>query len=361
MSAANAKALKEAQSFMKQAEKAIKKTVFHKPDFGDGGNYYGKAADIFMKAKMFKEAKEAYERGAEAYCNEGVELKSGDFYVNAARCALQLNEPQEIKRLMLEGKCRYLEGDQALQAVRQLKDIAVRVKSIDPNVTYELYDQLLEVVENEKQYHWEKDTFVDFAMLCYDLKRYQDCFNAFDRAKKAFLALNNTDGAAHCVVSAIVINLQRGDVVAAEKIFNAEMQEDYFIRTDDFSMIDFVIRGVKNRDGDILELGKKNVIVQFLKPEIARMIYAFKAPKAEPMEELAKMTAPTAKPTPPPQPKAPTGPAVVVEFPPPPGESKEEEEAGEGEEQKEQESNENNEEIVQPEAEKHEEEEDWLL
>jgi hypothetical protein len=60
------------------------------------------------------------------------------------------------------------------------------------------------------------------------------------------------------------------------------MQEDYFVKTDDFSMIDYIIRGVRNRDGDVLELGQKHFVLPFLKPEISRIICSFKAPKSAP-------------------------------------------------------------------------------
>jgi hypothetical protein len=76
------------------------------------------------------------------------------------------------------------------------------------------------------------------------------------------------------------------------------MQEDYFVKTEDFSMIDYIIRGVKNRDGDLLELGQKHFILQFLKPEITRIICGFKAPKSAPPEEEKKKTGAASAPPP---------------------------------------------------------------
>jgi tetratricopeptide (TPR) repeat protein len=279
------KQLKEAEGLIKKGDSAVKKTFFHKPDWSDGASAYQKGGDIYVKLSLLPEAKEAFEKAATAYDNDGLQTKSGELLVKAARAAFQLGEPAEGVRLLQEAKVRYLEGNQGLAAIRNLKEAAQKLKASDPPTALLLYDALLEIVETEGQYHWEKDSFVDYAVLCLELQDWEKCFPAWERAKRAFQALKNDDGAAHCVTSAIAIHLQRGDVVAAEQLFTAEMQEDYFVKTDDFSMIDYVIRGVKNRDGDILELGQKHFILSFLKPEISRIICAFRAPKSAPPPE----------------------------------------------------------------------------
>jgi tetratricopeptide (TPR) repeat protein len=234
---------------------------------------------------MLEQAKHAYEKAAIAYDKENLQPKSGELLARAAQTAFLLSQPEEGVRLLQEAKVRYLEGNQAIAAVRQMRDAAQKVRKSDARVACELYDRLLEVVENEEIYHWEKESFVDYAILCLELEDYEACFAAWQRAKKAFLFLKNTDAAAHCVCSEIAIHIQRGDMVAAERLFSDEMQEDYFIQTDVFSMIDYIVRGVTNNNGDVLELGQKHFVLPFLKPEISTIICSFKAPKAAPPEE----------------------------------------------------------------------------
>jgi tetratricopeptide (TPR) repeat protein len=282
------KKIKEAQGLMSKGDSAVKKSFFHKPEWSDGASAYLKAADIYFKEKQIPEAKEAFVKSAAAFDNDNLQTKSAEVYVQAAKCAFQLGNPQEGVDLLKEAKTRYLEGNQGLAAVRNLKEAAQKMKATEPQIALELYDILLEIVETENSYHWEKDSFVDYAILCYELQDWEKCFPAWERAKRAFEALKNEDGMAHCVTSAIAIHLSRGDVVAAEDLFSKEMQLDYFVKAEDFSMIDYIIRGVRNRDGDLLELGQKHFILQFLKPEISRIICGFKAPKSAPPEEEKK-------------------------------------------------------------------------
>lgn len=290
---ADPKKIKEAEGLIKKGHGAMKKSIFHKPDFTEAAGFFTKGGDMYMRMKLFNEAKEAFENAADAWDKEELQTKSGDLYCTAAKAANQAGDINEVLRLMQQAKVRFLEGGQALAAVRQLKEAAQKVKASNPEAACTLYEEMLEVVENENQYHWEKDSFVDYAILRLQMKDYPKCIKAWDRAKKAFLVRNNTDAAAHCVVSEIAIQLQQGDIVAAERIFTEGMQEDYFTSTEDFSMIDMIIRGVKNQDGDLLEIGQRNFILQFLKPEIARIICAFKAPKSvkeEPKQEEPKQT-----------------------------------------------------------------------
>ncbi|KAH0786535.1 gamma-soluble NSF attachment protein [Histomonas meleagridis] len=272
------KQIKEADNFMKAGVSANKKSFFHKPDYVTASSSFSKAGDAYSNLNMFAEAKEAYEQAAIAYDNSGLQGKSGECYVSAAKAALNHNESNEVLRLLQEAKVRFFECDQPLQGIRRMKEMAQRLKQTDPEVAYVLYDTLLDVIENTEKYHWEKDSFVDFAILANDMEKYPETFQVWDRAKKAFLFLKNYDNAAHCVVSAIVIHLKRNDIVAAENLFNEALQQDWFTKTEDFSMIDMLLRGVKNRDGDLIAIAQKNVILSFLKPEISRIIYSFKAP-----------------------------------------------------------------------------------
>jgi len=275
--------LKDAEKFCKEGEKAFKGGFFSKPDFPDAGSNFNKAADIFLQNKQFELAKKYFEKSGISYDKGMILQKSGSMYAQAAQAAFFMNEAPEVERLLLEAKMRYLEGNQALQAIRQLREMAEKAKQTLPALAYTLYEHALDLVEQDNQYHWEKDSFIDFALLALEMDKYPEVYKAWDRAAKAFLVLKNYDSAAHCIVSQIVLHLKKGDIVAAERLFDDSMQNDFFIRTDDFSMIDMIIRGVKSHDGDLLEIGQKNVINQFLKPEISRIIFSFKAPKSTPV------------------------------------------------------------------------------
>ncbi|OHT09978.1 hypothetical protein TRFO_20967 [Tritrichomonas foetus] len=295
------KEIKRAEAYIKQAKKDEKKSIFHKPEFGEAATNFNKAADIYAKQSMLDEAKGCYERAAGCYDQDGQSLKAGETYANAAKMAFQKDDPREVVRLLQECKVQYLEGDQGMQAVRTMKDFAQKLRESHPEASYTLYDHLLEIIENDGKYHWEKDSFVDLAILCLENKRYEECFKAWERAKKAFLALKNTDGASHCILSVIAIHLQRNDIVAAKKALDEAMQEDYFTRSQDFNCIDMIYRGVKNLDGDLLEVGQKNIILGFIKPEIARIIMSFSAPKEAvqaPPKQPAKQAPPKPKPKP---------------------------------------------------------------
>ena len=213
---ADPKALKEAQKLMKSADSDFKGGFLRKPDFPQAGSDYFKAYEIYNKQKMYKEAKQAAEKAGIAYDKANLSLKSGHSFQAAATMASNINEYDEVVRLLQEAKVRCLEGDQPLAAIRPMKEMAQKIKTTNPAVAYELYNEALNVVEDTENYTWEKDTFVDFAILALNMGKIPEVFDCWKRAEKAFLALKNYDAAAHCVVSAIAIHLKRGDIVAAE-------------------------------------------------------------------------------------------------------------------------------------------------
>jgi hypothetical protein len=96
------------------------------------------------------------------------------------------------------------------------------------------------------------------------------------------------------VISVIAIHLFWGDVVAARELFAKEIQLDHSAKSDDCSVIDYVLRGVGNRDGDLLELGQKHFTLQLLKPVISRIICRFKAPLDDEKKRRGTGSAPAA-------------------------------------------------------------------
>jgi tetratricopeptide (TPR) repeat protein len=281
--------IKEAQSHLNKGNSAVKQSRFHKPDWLVGAGAYLKAAELFSKEQQIPEAKNAFVQSAIAFDNAGLQAKSGEVYVQASKCAFQLGLPEEGVDLLMTAKTLYFEGGQVCAALQCLKEAAEKMKATEPQISLRLYDVLLEILESQNCYHWAPDSFVDYAILCYEIQDWEKCFPAWERAKRAFEARKYENGMVQCVTSAIAIHLSRGDVVAAKELFEMEMQEDYFRKSDYFEMIDYIVRGVRNRDGDLLELGQKHFTLQFLKPEISRIICGFKAPKrVTPNEEEKK-------------------------------------------------------------------------
>jgi hypothetical protein len=157
-------------------------------------------------------------------------------------------------------------------------EVARKIVPLDPSAACVLYASMLEVIETGNHYQWDKDSFVDYAILKLDMNDYDGCFAAFDRAKRVFLDLENWDNASYCVCAKISISLERHDIVAAQRFLAAEIQEDYFISCPAFEMISFVVRGVTQRDPAILERGQRHFAVSYLKPAIARIICGFTCP-----------------------------------------------------------------------------------
>jgi tetratricopeptide (TPR) repeat protein len=272
-------ALKDAKAFLQQGELASKKTWYHPPDFVEASSAYSRAGAGFLKLGRFNEAQEAFEKAAQAYDHDGVVSKCGECLGLAAKAALERNCGDEVFRLVQESKAKYLEGDQPLQAIRVLLDVAEQSRSLDLKIWGELYDAVVEVIESCQQYLCHRDFFVTSALLWLELEDYGRCLSAWDWAKHAFLYLKDYDNASSCACARIAISLSTGDIGAAEGFFDAESRENYFVRSSVYEMIHCVLDGVTHHDGKVLERGQKHCALRFLKPEIGRIICGLDARK----------------------------------------------------------------------------------
>jgi hypothetical protein len=159
--------------------------------------------------------------------------------------------------------------------MQYLENAAQQLRTDNPQVASALYERLLDLVEPEQLHYQEKNAVGEYGILRLEMNDIDGSIMSWDRAKRMNLSRAAYDDASYCVCSQIAIKLEQGEVVAAERIFHEEMQDDYSVRCDAFSMIDYTIRGLRNRDGELLELGQKHFILSFFPPRIARIIWGF--------------------------------------------------------------------------------------
>lgn len=157
-------------------------------------------------------------------------------------------------------KIRYIECDKPQLIIRNYKQIILKIKN--NNYLCSLYDDVLNIIDEYKLYIWYSDIFINYAVILLHLNKYKESINIWERA-------------AHCYLSSIAIYIKI-DIITAERKLNEITQKEYFIKIEDFNLCDYLIRGIKNNDSLLIKKAQKNIIIQFLNPEIVKIILSFK-------------------------------------------------------------------------------------
>lgn len=183
-----------------------------------------------------------------------------------------------VIRYLREAKQRFLECDKANYAFESYRHIFInmenpKVLKVMAEDMFELFKYGCDVIDAFKS-RFGNDLY-NVAVRLSEYEVYPLSVEIWEWLALAY-EQSNTNTTVRCWDCVVVIHLHRGDVVSAEKKFNEVIQHDFFVRTDDFTMLDYIIRGVKNEDESLLELGRKSVIIQFLPPIIARFIVKLK-------------------------------------------------------------------------------------
>lgn len=241
------------------------------PNYNDALEYFTEAAEFYTR---HADISKAYEHAA--VCYEALQLKGSAalHYVKAATEALQDRSFNDVVRLLDEAKTIYLEIDSPVSIVRHLKNFIQQVELRKPEIAFQLYNSLVEVIETCDIYYWNNHVFIERAVLAAKLNKpiFEIC-QCWKRAQHAYLELEDFFNAAHCISSELAYILQANDLLLAFKTFQEYTKLDWFARTNDFIMMDEFIRGLQSKNEKLLYDAKNEIAIVSLNPEVSDILH----------------------------------------------------------------------------------------
>jgi hypothetical protein len=85
----------------------------------------------------------------------------------------------------------------------------------------------------------------------------------------------------------IALRWKQGEPAAADELFRAETRERYFVYSQAFFMLDVLIRGLKNHDEGLIQIGRTHWILVFMRPELSDLVRSLE-PLPQPPDEIPK-------------------------------------------------------------------------
>ncbi|XP_067002899.1 gamma-soluble NSF attachment protein [Anabrus simplex] len=217
---ASSKKIDEGLDHVKQAEKSLKTSFLKwRPDHEVAADEYSKAATCFKNAKSFEQCKDCLLKAADCH-------KQNRSLFHAAKCIDQailvckdLGDLRDVPQMAERACTLYQQHGSADSGAAALDKAAKLLEQQHPEQALRLYQRASDVVMIEDSPRQAAEFMSKVARIMVKLKMYDQAADAVRREIGLHQQSENIAAIGRLAVALVLVQLARGDYVAAEKAF----------------------------------------------------------------------------------------------------------------------------------------------
>jgi tetratricopeptide (TPR) repeat protein len=269
MFSGNREAEEKARKHVRNAEKALETSAFKfkfKADFFTAACEMQEAAQQYQLARMDSEAKATWKRAGD------LRIKDND-HSSAARC-------YELGKLYDDAVNAYLMEGSIDQAVR----CVMRKATEQPDKAIECFEKAIDLYASvDGKEILAGDVFKQLILRILGNKDYPKYFAISNSYIRILKSINQSPFAAKEVLSQVIVNLCRGEIVGAERVMSDpnSLNIEGYLHSAEYAAGDDLITAIKDGDGDLLKKTIQKGAVLYLNNEIIKLAKSLKV--AEPI------------------------------------------------------------------------------
>lgn len=212
--------MEEGYEHIKNAEKSLKTSLLKwRPDYENAADEYNKAATCFRNVKAYQQCKECLLKAVECFKENRAVFHAAKALDQCILVSKEMGDIRDIYKMAERAANMFQTNGNADSAVSTLEKTAKILESQVPIEALNLYKQAAEISviqDNPRQAaeHTSKVARLHIKLLQYDLAA-----DAIRREIGFYQQTENQRALGRIVVGLVLVQLARGDIVAAEKAF----------------------------------------------------------------------------------------------------------------------------------------------
>lgn len=217
---AGSQKMEEGMDHIKNAEKSLKTSLLKwRPDYDNAADEYNKAATCFRNAKSYQQCKDCLLKAADCH-----KQNRGLFYAAKSldQCILvckEMGDIREIFNLAERAANLFQSQGSADSAAATLEKAAKILESQLPVDALNLYRHAADIAGIQDNQRQAAEFVSKIARLHVKLQQYDQAADAIRREIAIHQANESIQALGRLVVALVLVQLARGDIVAAEKAF----------------------------------------------------------------------------------------------------------------------------------------------
>ncbi|XP_044734638.1 gamma-soluble NSF attachment protein [Chrysoperla carnea] len=214
------KFLDDALEHVRQAEKGMKTSLLKwRPDYEVAADEYSKAATCYRNAKSFEQSKDCLMKAAECHKQNRSLFHAARSVEQAILVCKELGDMREVQHLA-DRACNMYQTHGSPDAGASVLEKAAKILEANyPEIALQLYQRAADVVLLEDSSSQATEYINKIGRLMVRLQMYDQAADALRREIGLQQQLERYNATGRLIVALVLVQLARGDVVAAEKAF----------------------------------------------------------------------------------------------------------------------------------------------
>ncbi|PNF17069.1 Gamma-soluble NSF attachment protein [Cryptotermes secundus] len=214
------KKIEEGLDHIKTAEKSLKTSLLKwRPDFDIAADEYSKAATCFRNAKSFEQCKDCLLKAADCHRQNRSLFHAAKCIDQAVLVCKDLGDYRDVASLAERACNLYQQHGSPDSGSASLDKAAKLLESQRPDQALRLYQRAADVVLIEDSQRQGAEFTSKIARLMVKLQMYDEAADALRREIGLHQQSENISAIGRLAVALVLVQLARGDTVAAEKAF----------------------------------------------------------------------------------------------------------------------------------------------
>ncbi|KAJ8736766.1 hypothetical protein PYW07_000037 [Mythimna separata] len=282
---ANAK-ISEAREHCKAAERATRTGMFRwKADFDSAADEYSQAAQCYRIARDLPNSKECHLKASECYKKNNAFFHAAKALENAIIVSKEIAPPEEIYNLAVESASLYQQHGSGDSGASVLDKAAKILEEKDLELAVKLFTQAADVSSTESSQHQGSEYISKASRILVKLQRYDQAVDSLRREIGFHQESGNIGAIGRLTVAIVLVQLARGDTVAAEKAYkewgsNCEVAE--------MQTLEQILQAYDEEDRESAKRALASPFIRNMDVEYARL--AASVPLPEAMEPAPRAT-----------------------------------------------------------------------
>ncbi|XP_045541820.1 gamma-soluble NSF attachment protein [Papilio machaon] len=269
--------LNEAHEHCKAAEKFLKTSLLRwKPDYDSAADEYSQAAQCYRIARDLKSSKDCYIKASEMYKKNHSFFHAGKALENAIIVSKEISTPDEIFTLACDSSSLYQQHGSGDSGANVLDKAAKIIEENSPEKAVKLYQQAADVSSTESSQHQGSEYISKSSRILVKLQRYDEAVDSLRREIGFHQEAGNIGAVGRLTVAIVLVQLARGDAVAAEKAYkewgnNCEAPE--------MQTIEQLLQAYDEEDRDSAKRALASPFIRSMDVEYARLAASIPLPE----------------------------------------------------------------------------------
>ncbi|KAJ2954081.1 hypothetical protein O0L34_g2296 [Tuta absoluta] len=261
--------IQEAQEHCRAAEKYLKTTLMRwKPDLDSAADEYSQAAQCYRIARDMKNSKQCHIKAAEYYEKNKSLFHAAKALENAMIVSKESATPEELYNLASQSASLYQQHGSGDSGASVLDKAAKIIEHSAPELAVKLYQQAADVSSCSSSQHQGSEYISKSSRILVKLERYDEAVDSLRREIGFHQESGNTGAVGRLTVAIVLVQLARGDAVAAEKAYkewgaNCEVAE--------MQTLEMLLQAFDEEDREAAKRALRSPFIRSMDVEYARL------------------------------------------------------------------------------------------